>query len=32
MSALEHAGEIGRDEFELLLRDCELCQSTLLRC
>jgi len=32
MSALELAGEIGRDEFELLSRDCERCQSTLLRC
>jgi len=32
LSALERAGEIGRDEFELLSRDCERCQSTLLRC
>lgn len=30
LSALEHAGEIGRDEFELLSRDAERCQSTLL--
>lgn len=32
LSALERAGEIGRDEFELLLRDVERCQSTLLGC
>mmetsp|Transcript_30725 Transcript_30725/g.39680 ORF Transcript_30725/g.39680 Transcript_30725/m.39680 type:complete len:504 (+) Transcript_30725:245-1756(+) len=32
LSALESAGQIGRDEFELLLRDVERCQSTLLGC
>lgn len=32
MSALRRAGEIGRDNFELLLRDCELCQSILSQC
>lgn len=32
ISVLERAGEIGRDEFELLFRDCERCQSTLLKC
>lgn len=32
LSALERAGKIGRDEFEMLLRDVERCQSTLLGC
>lgn len=32
LSVLERAGEIGRDEFELLLRDAERCRSTLLGC
>jgi hypothetical protein len=32
LSVLERAGEIGRDEFELLLRDVERCRSTLLGC
>lgn len=32
LSVLERAGEIGRDEFELLLRDVERCRSTLWGC